>query len=72
MNEVNAKYSHVKIFTATNPDNLESEIQKWLSSLPEEATIYQIKYAIAGTANEGGYIYSALILFNTSRTHHYL
>ena len=66
MTEINAKHSSVKVFTASNPGNLESEIQRWLSSQSKEAVIYKIKYAVAN-ANTEEYIYSALILFSEAK-----
>lgn len=55
----------VKILTASFPDSLENEINRWLDIYSKNLNIIDIKYAV----NQGTnmiYRYSAMIIYNKS------
>ena len=53
----------VKILTASFPDSLEGEINRWLDTYGKKLDIIDIKYAVDQSA--GIYSYSAMVIYLT-------
>ena len=53
----------VKILTASFPDSLESEINRWLDTYSKKLDIVDIKYAVDQNASMI-YRYSAMIIYH--------